>query len=278
MAKYNMPYGGTQTRRPTPHAGAPGAPPPILRALLVGAAAVAGLAPAAAPTTAQTVTGHVVDAATTDALGAVLVELVDGRDAVARSGLSADDGRFTMTAPRPGLFRLRAQRIGHATTTSEPVWLSVGDTTVVQLHLATAAVDLPPLLVLATRRHIEPVLERTRFYDREDLYGVKMSAGTFFGPEDIAESAARRTTDLLREVSGIRVVHTGGRGVHVQTRWRDPIPIYIDGVHVKPRGETIDQLIPWGSVGAIEVYHMSSPAEFGGGPAIAIWTRYWPRR
>jgi len=40
------------------------------------------------------------------------VYLVDGRGTCIRGAITDEDGRFRLTAPRPGLYRLRVERIG----------------------------------------------------------------------------------------------------------------------------------------------------------------------
>ena len=82
----------------------------VTRCLLVS---LLTLAVCQSPATAQTIRGTVIDTITGSPAGRGFVVLLDetGRE-LART-LSLFDGRFTLNAPRPGIYRLRSERIGY---------------------------------------------------------------------------------------------------------------------------------------------------------------------
>ena len=105
------------------------------------------LAVAAPPLASQSVVGQVVEAGTGAPVGegfAVLLD-ADGRE-VARA-LTSADGRFLLSAPGPGTFRLRSERIGYAAFVSAPVTLERDQRLVHQLAIEAVGVDLAPVVV-----------------------------------------------------------------------------------------------------------------------------------
>ncbi|CAA9308249.1 MAG: hypothetical protein AVDCRST_MAG68-1026 [uncultured Gemmatimonadetes bacterium] len=101
---------------------------------------------------AQGVAGTLVEASGTP-LGGALVTLLDGGGKVVATASSRPDGSFVLRAPSAGEYRVKAERIGHATTLSAPLALRAGETT--SLRLASAAgkgVQLEGLQVSAGER------------------------------------------------------------------------------------------------------------------------------
>jgi hypothetical protein len=66
--------------------------------------------------------------------------------------LSNAAGRFIMRAPSSGRFTVRADRIGFASTTSDPLLLAVGDTVDIQMVAQVQAIELEGLAVEGERR------------------------------------------------------------------------------------------------------------------------------
>lgn len=85
----------------------------------VTALMLAGVLAVPAGAAAQTVTGAVVEAGSAAPLPGVLVSLLDDRGERVRAVLSDTAGRFTLEVGRFGRYRLRAERIGLETTTSQ---------------------------------------------------------------------------------------------------------------------------------------------------------------
>lgn len=223
---------------------------------------------------AQEIVGEVVNAGNGSRLEGVIIYLVNSDHEVVQGRASRANGTFALAAPHPGQYTLQAERLGYGPISTEPFTLREGETKSVRLTMFVEAIRLSPIAVVTDRRN-EPVLERHGFYEREELYGEKIGGSTFLGPGDIERRKPWKVTDLLRDIPGIRVVSQGGRAQNVLTRNGRYIPVYLDGREVGLRGETINDLINVASVGAVEVYTFISPAEYGGGPAIALWTRVW---
>jgi hypothetical protein len=105
----------------------------------------------AAPAAAQAVAGTLVDAGGAP-LGGALVTLLDPAGRVVATASSRPDGRFALTAPAAGEYRVRAERIGHATTTSAPLALRAGETSTMRLAAAGGGVQLEGIQVAAGDR------------------------------------------------------------------------------------------------------------------------------
>ena len=82
--------------------------------------AIAGLTLAAASLRAQAVSGAVTDAATGAPVRGAVVSMLDATGRRVALAQVADDGRFRMSAPSAGTYRLRAMRIGYRPTDRGP--------------------------------------------------------------------------------------------------------------------------------------------------------------
>ena len=106
---------------------------------------------AASPTAAQRVQGVLVDGAGAPVAGAFM-SLRDGGDAVVSRMLTGPDGRFQVQAPAAGTYRVRAERIGYAQTTSAALMLAAGETRDLRLVSAGAPVALEGIVAEARSR------------------------------------------------------------------------------------------------------------------------------
>jgi hypothetical protein len=117
--------------------------------------------------------------------------------------------------------------------------------------------------------------------------------GRFLDRGEIAEKGGRKITDVLRTVSGLRVMNTdsgsvvvvrsnqGGVGRLDSPSSLCPVSFYLDGMPLSTGGPVaidIDKTVPVDWVEAIEVYRHPSelPAEFllsGACGMVAVWTR-----
>ena len=79
-----------------------------------------------ATSAAQVLRGTVLDRAD-QPLAGVVVTLVDSTETVRARALTGDRGEYTLRAPLPGTFRLRALRIGYRPVTSRPIALGQGE-------------------------------------------------------------------------------------------------------------------------------------------------------
>lgn len=107
----------------------------LLHPVLALAAALA--LPTAA--SAQAVAGQVVDGVDGAPLPNAVVMLLDSLRARRGGVLTDSTGRFTLAAPGPGSYVVRAERVGSASATSPPIALRAGDTVHVPLALGAAA-------------------------------------------------------------------------------------------------------------------------------------------
>ncbi len=107
-----------------------------------------------APGTAQVVDGRLLDSGSGDGVEGALVSLVsvgEQSDRVA-SVLTDSTGTFTLRAPEPGSYRLRAQRIGYRTARSSPLRLTTGDTLTHRMEAHFEPIALTGIDVRGERR------------------------------------------------------------------------------------------------------------------------------
>ncbi len=112
-------------------------------------AAVAALL--AAPAAAQRVQGVLVDPGGRPISGA-FVSLRGGGGAVVARALTGAQGRFTLQGSGAGTFRVRAERIGFATTSSASLTLAAGETHELRLVAASPGVALEGLVARGRSR------------------------------------------------------------------------------------------------------------------------------
>ena len=114
--------------------------------LLAGATVVSPLAEA------QVVRGRLVETGDVRPVGGAMVALVGSGDVEAGRSLTRDSGLFEIVAPAPGEYWLRAERIGYATTRSDPFRLAAGDTLVIRLEAGVEAISLQGVQAEGDRR------------------------------------------------------------------------------------------------------------------------------
>ena len=101
---------------------------------------------------AQTLRGVVQDESTGVAIEGALLLLLDGGGDLMGTILSDETGAFLLRAAASGRYSLRAERLGYATYTSQPISLADGAAVRVQLRLGIDAIPLEALTVLAGSR------------------------------------------------------------------------------------------------------------------------------
>jgi hypothetical protein len=101
---------------------------------------------------AQTIHGQVVDSVSATAVGAGFVLLLDPDGREITRALADPDGRFTLTAPRAGTYRLRSERIGFRMATSPAITLASGQVLDYQLAITGAAVRLEEIVISGETR------------------------------------------------------------------------------------------------------------------------------
>lgn len=113
--------------------------------------AAAALAVASLPAPAQVVRGRVAEEGGGMAVAAAMMSLVDPSGAPAARTLTRRSGFFELAAPGPGRYRLRADRIGYATTFSDDFTLAAGDTLAMDLDVTVEAIELAGITAEADR-------------------------------------------------------------------------------------------------------------------------------
>ena len=94
------------------------------------------------PVFGQTVTGVLVEEESGEPVSGAILTLVDESGADRSSTLTDADGGFRLTARSPGLYVLRAQRIGYADTASPPFSLAAGQTLSYRMEAPVEAIEL----------------------------------------------------------------------------------------------------------------------------------------
>jgi hypothetical protein len=106
----------------------------------------------AAKATAQSVHGQVVEGTDARPVAGSLVVLLDERGRSRGGALTDEAGRFTLAAPAPGQYRVRAERVGHPSTLSDPLQLAAGDSREVRLAADSRGVSLEGITVEAASK------------------------------------------------------------------------------------------------------------------------------
>lgn len=266
-----------------------------LRRVGIAGPVLLGVLVAAVPVAAQTVQGRLVDAQSGTPIAVGEVSLLSGESGktVVTRGLTTDSGRFVLTAPKAGRYRLSAERIGYRRVVSPPFDLVPSLALDVELEISVEAVPLAPMVVVSSRPALLGSLRlvSSGFFDREEQWGAKgLGMGSSIDKSTIERRQPTRVSDLFKMIPGVQVESAGGhkQTVHMATMTKigsgpcSPM-VYVDGAPIRPDalGSTdIDDLVSPSSVAGIEVYpHMSKPGPFTDmGPepcgAIVIWTGY----
>lgn len=273
--------------------------PPRCRSLfaLVALLVLASLSPAAA----QEIRGRVVEAGTQRGVEGVLLQLVDaGEEPVARAR-SDRAGVYLLRAPGPGLYRVRAERVGYGVTLSDAVDLADGATTQLLLPLTAEAVAVAAMTVTAQREERPAELTSRGFYERKEA-----GFGSFMERAEIEQRNPSTASQMLTGIRGVRVVQMddeGRRDVRLGRLEQECMPtVWVDGRKVRDGGRSdhmqrrasgaepvlgdgllplasLDDLVDPDHVEAVEVYHGSAgtPPQFAGSGdrcgVIVVWTR-----
>lgn len=122
----------------------------------------------ASAATGQVVRGRLLDTDGSTAIGGAMMSLVDDRDRQLDRNLTRESGLYQLMAAAEGRYRVRADRIGYATTYSDYFEIAVGDTVLVDLVARVEAVSLAGIEAEGERRcrvRPEEGLAVTRVWD-----------------------------------------------------------------------------------------------------------------
>ena len=100
----------------------------------------------------QAIRGTLAEEGTLQPIGGAFVTLLDGAGERIAGGLSRDDGSFLIDVPTPGSYRLRAERIGFASTESVVVEVAEGRISTIDLVAPARAIVIEGLDVEGGRR------------------------------------------------------------------------------------------------------------------------------
>ncbi len=101
----------------------------------------------ARPGAGQTIRGTLLEEGTDQPIPGAFVVLQDSVGLAVSTTLTGSAGTWLLRAPRAGTYRVRADRIGYASSTSEPLSVAAGETIVHRLVVAVAPVGLSELAV-----------------------------------------------------------------------------------------------------------------------------------
>ena len=246
-----------------------------MRALATAAATLLALGAAEAGA-AQSVRGALTEERSGAPVADAAVTLISSDGGEAASGRTGENGAFLLSVEEPGGYRIRADKAGYRPGLSTRLQLAAGDT-------ARVAIALAEMVVLLDSVRVEgragiPHIARA-FYERM----ASASFGIFISRDDVLASRARRTTDLLRRVPGVRLTPGRGDGFAASLRGGCSPTVYIDGTRalITP-GLGIDDLVHPGELEGVEIYRSISeaPPQYqglnAGCSAILFWTRIGP--
>jgi hypothetical protein len=172
----------------------------------------------ASPAAGQVLRGTIVEQGTSTRIdGALITLLTEQGDSLA--AVVSTRGTFTLPMPRVGRYRLRAQRLGYATTDTRTFDVGPAQEVTVTITLGVQGVLLEPLHVETRPVPISPWLAEVEERRR-------MGFGRFITRERLEELAGASAAELLRQIPGARVSTTVHGDPVVQLRAR---PILMHG-------------------------------------------------
>jgi hypothetical protein len=245
-----------------------------MRSVPVPLAPVAFLLAWAAPTSAQLIIGRARDATDNTPIPYVDVALLADGDTALLTVQGDAGGRFEITVPRPGSYRLRGAALGYDTVTTEPLELAADDELHVELRLGARAIALDPLRVVDRRRLAYSPLQD--YFRRLDRYRAGGS-GVVLSRRDLAEMPGLDLGDILARQPYVRRRTVQGTSYLV---FRSPIgecvpSVYLDGA---PASTNDILRIDASDLEGVEVYRLGNqvPPRYNRGDrcgAVLAWTR-----
>jgi hypothetical protein len=229
---------------------------------------------AAQQAAAQTISGKLLDQGTNQPIpGATITLVTEENTPVGPTTRTGNDGSFSIQAPAPGIYRLRADISGYLSAMTPAIALGAGDQISLTWRLLAGTVAIRPVAITANNRRTTGRL--SGFYDRMQRHGF----GYFITADQIQKQRPFSVSDLLRTVPGLEVIPSPrGFGNIVRTIEGCRPAIYLDGVRFPLMGESIDDIVNPMDLEGIEVYTHAAevPAQFAAGSncgAIILWTK-----
>lgn len=187
---------------------------------------------AASPVPAQAVYGSLLESGTETPVVEGKVVLLDAEGRSVASATSDQLGAFAFHLPSAGAFRLRAERSGHGTVTSELLTVRAHDSLKVVLRVPTDSTEPAPLTVHVPERW-RAAAGRLLNAERRDR-----GMGVFFHREEILGRVVDDVREAFRDVEGTRV--WTGRGPCERLDGRRG-----SGIEM-PDGQCLESTMGWG--------------------------------
>jgi hypothetical protein len=244
--------------------------------LLNGVLVVALLAGASARSSAQTVSGRVLEGGSDRPIAAALVSLVANGRSLLRTE-SDSTGYFRLPIPRPGWYGLRVERLGYAPASTDTLAFGPSESVEIAIRLSVTAVRLGPLLVVERRSSVRP---RSEFQRRLES-GRRSGDGWFITREALDSTSSPSVTGVLARVPHLGLEHDKyGEAWPVSFSQGGCRPtLYLNGARFQfAEGESIDDIMIPDNLEGIEIFRNRTelPPEFvgiGQCGAIVFWTR-----
>ena len=241
--------------------------------------AVLGLIAAAfAPLGAQRIEGRLLASEKESPIRGAQVSLLRG-DSIVATTRSDDEGYFKLLAPSAGIYRLTARRVGFSPGVTDPFGIRDEQLLEPVFRMNSSSVTLRPITITADGL---PSAEWTLGYLDRRRHGM----GHHMTREDIEKRSATNTTELLRDMPGMRSMKLNvGTDILVSTRGPSgstgrsgcSIAAFVDGLEV---GIDMlnDRVLP-SEIEAIEVYPgmAQMPIQFqrlkGACGTVVVWSK-----
>jgi hypothetical protein len=222
---------------------------------------------------AQTLRGRVAEGGSQDAMPDVIVSLLDEDANVLAQTETGPNGGFSLQAPGPGEYYVRAERLSYTTVTDGIFAFAseAGEMSIV-LFMLPQPTELEGIDVRIEREQVRRRLRSAGFYER-----AAMGFGRHIGPDEIDRRPIFTFSDFLRGIPGVRFQDEAIQFSGGLTGTCSP-NIYMDGAQVF-QDYGLTTLIQPEEVEGIEVYRgvAQTPMEWGGFNGscgvILIWTK-----
>src|SRR5688500_5355986 len=212
----------------------------VLPALVVASAATAS---------AQSVRGVLLDAVTTRPIAEARVSLLDSLNVDVGSVVTDSSGRFLLTSPRPGQYRMHIRRIGYQPATSGAIDFQKSKIWQLTLELAPLAAELEPVTI---RERTGRQWAVDGFRERQAL-----GQGIFLDHLDMLARDPVYIADLFRGMPGMRI-ELGSSGPTVESRQgRGCLKMFVNWLPLESlseNGHRTMELPPPKEVMGVEVY------------------------
>jgi hypothetical protein len=146
----------------------------------------------------QTVRGTVADKASGQPIAGVSVALLDMSQAVVGLEITSDSGVYLLSAPSPGAYLVRAQRIGFRPALSGPIQLRASEGVTFPVVMESVPIELSAVRVERPNIALEEFEGRRRF-------GI----GHFLTRDQLDKYENRNTGDVISMLPGAGLVRAG---------------------------------------------------------------------